>query len=67
MLSEKDQQRGDLTPLTETGADVLVNLPIERWGVRHVFGYPGDGINGVKEAVSRGDELLDLARTNLWR
>ena len=65
MLSEKDQQRGDLIP--QTGADVLVNLPIERWGVRHVFGYPGDGINGVKEAVSRGDELLDLARTNLWR
>ena len=37
MSSEKGQQRSDSTPLTETGADVLVDLLIERWGVRHVF------------------------------
>jgi hypothetical protein len=37
MSSEKDQKRSDLTPLTETGADLLVDLLIERWGVRHVF------------------------------
>jgi hypothetical protein len=30
MSSEKDQQRRDLTPLAETGADVLVDLFIER-------------------------------------
>jgi thiamine pyrophosphate-dependent acetolactate synthase large subunit-like protein len=52
MSNEKDQHKGDLTSLTDTGANVLVNLLIERWGVRHVFGYPGDGINGVMEAVS---------------
>jgi hypothetical protein len=38
MSNEKDQQKGDLTPLAETGADVLVDLLIKRWTVRHVFG-----------------------------
>jgi pyruvate dehydrogenase (quinone) len=36
-----------------TAADVLVDMLISRWGVRHIFGYPGDGINGVIEALRR--------------
>jgi pyruvate dehydrogenase (quinone) len=36
-----------------TAADFLVDLLITRWGVRHIFGYPGDGINGVIEALRR--------------
>ncbi|WP_158792891.1 thiamine pyrophosphate-dependent enzyme [Granulicella sp. L60] len=36
-----------------TAADFLVDLLISRWGVRHIFGYPGDGINGVIEALRR--------------
>jgi hypothetical protein len=34
-------------------ADVLIDLLIHRWGVRHVFEYPGDRINGVIEALRR--------------
>ena len=33
-----------------TGADVLVETLIE-WGVDVVFGLPGDGINGIVEAM----------------
>ncbi|WP_121325102.1 thiamine pyrophosphate-binding protein [Paraburkholderia sp. RAU2J] len=26
------------------------------WGVRHIFGYPGDGINGVFGALNRASK-----------
>jgi len=29
-----------------------------QWGVRHVFGYPGDGINGVFGALNRADQKI---------
>src|SRR5579871_2771339 len=28
---------------------------LRAWGVRHVFGYPGDGINGILAAFGRAD------------
>jgi pyruvate dehydrogenase (quinone) len=28
---------------------------LKQWGVRHVFGYPGDGINGLLGALQRRD------------
>ncbi len=33
-------------------ADFLVNRLLE-WGVKRVFGLPGDGINGIMGAISR--------------
>ena len=33
-----------------TSADILLEA-LEDWGVTHVFGYPGDGINGIMEAM----------------
>jgi pyruvate dehydrogenase (quinone)/pyruvate oxidase len=40
-----------------TAADVLVDILIE-WGVQIVFGLPGDGINGIMEALrKRRDEV----------
>src|SRR5437660_7704250 len=36
--------------MAETAADVLVERII-RWGVDTVFGLPGDGINGIMEAL----------------
>ncbi len=27
---------------------------LHEWGVRRIFGYPGDGINGVLGALQRG-------------
>jgi pyruvate dehydrogenase (quinone) len=28
---------------------------LSAWGVRRVFGYPGDGINGIMGAFGRSD------------
>jgi pyruvate dehydrogenase (quinone) len=40
-----------------TAADVLVER-LQDWGVAFVFGLPGDGINGIMEALrQRRDEI----------
>jgi pyruvate dehydrogenase (quinone) len=36
--------------MAETAADILVETIID-WGVEIVFGLPGDGINGIMEAL----------------
>jgi pyruvate dehydrogenase (quinone) len=36
-------------------ADQLLER-LREWGVEHVFGYPGDGINGILGAFSRADD-----------
>jgi pyruvate dehydrogenase (quinone)/pyruvate oxidase len=36
--------------MTETAADILVDT-LQDWGVEVVFGLPGDGINGIMEAL----------------
>ena len=36
--------------MAQTGGDVLVDTLID-WGVEVVFGLPGDGINGIMEAL----------------
>jgi pyruvate dehydrogenase (quinone) len=38
--------------MAETASDYLVQRLYD-WGVRRVFGYPGDGINGVMGALNR--------------
>src|SRR5579871_4339033 len=43
--------------MAETSADVLVNRLIA-WGVRDVFGLPGDGINGIMEALRKRQSEL---------
>jgi pyruvate dehydrogenase (quinone) len=43
--------------VSQTASDVLVDRLIE-WGVTEVFGLPGDGINGVMEALrKRQDDI----------
>lgn len=43
--------------MARTAADVLVEK-LADWGVRVVFGMPGDGINGIMEALrKRADEI----------
>src|SRR3954469_2481443 len=39
-------------PMTATAADRLVECLLD-WGVNTVFGLPGDGINGIMEALRR--------------
>ncbi len=40
-------------------ADFLVNRLLE-WGVKRVFGLPGDGINGIMGAISRAQDKLEF-------
>lgn len=40
--------------MTEKVADYVL-ARLREWGVRHVFGYPGDGINGLLAAWGRAD------------
>jgi pyruvate dehydrogenase (quinone) len=41
--------------MSETVADMLLSR-LRDWGVRQVFGYPGDGINGLLTAWRRADD-----------
>jgi len=38
--------------MSQTVSDFIVQR-LHQWGVRHLFGYPGDGINGVFGALQR--------------
>jgi pyruvate dehydrogenase (quinone) len=43
--------------MSQTVGDFLVHR-LHQWGVRRMFGYPGDGINGVFGALNRaGDKI----------
>jgi pyruvate dehydrogenase (quinone) len=41
--------------MSETCSDFLVKR-LHQWGVRRIFGYPGDGINGIMGAVERAEK-----------
>jgi len=46
-----------------TTAEILIETVIE-WGVDTIFGMPGDGINGIMEAIRKSQEL---GRLRLFR
>lgn len=43
--------------MAETAADLLIDRLID-WGVREVFGLPGDGINGIMEALRKRQDNI---------
>lgn len=45
--------------MSKTVGDFFVDRLAE-WGVRTIFGYPGDGINGVLGALNRADGKIDF-------
>jgi len=47
--------------MSKTTADVLVERLID-WGVRVVFGLPGDGINGIMEALRVRQERITFVQ-----
>jgi pyruvate dehydrogenase (quinone) len=47
--------------MSETTADYIVQRLTE-WGVHRVFGYPGDGINGLIGAFERAQERMDFVQ-----
>src|SRR5256714_13231664 len=46
----------------KTGADNLCERLIE-WGVDRIYGYPGDGINGILGALARHQDRLRFIQT----
>src|ERR1700739_202392 len=45
--------------MAQTVSDFLV-ARLHAWGVRRMFGYPGDGINGVFGALQRADGKIEF-------
>ena len=45
--------------MSQTVGDFLVQR-LHDWGVSHIFGYPGDGINGVFGALNRADGKIQF-------
>src|ERR687895_52330 len=43
--------------MAESAADVLIET-LQDWGVEVIFGLPGDGINGIMEALRRRQESI---------
>ena len=43
--------------MPDNAADVLMDT-LEAWGVRVVFGLPGDGINGIMEALRKRQDRI---------
>jgi pyruvate dehydrogenase (quinone) len=39
-----------MTAMAQTAADILIDI-LQDWGVNTIFGLPGDGINGIMEAL----------------
>src|SRR4051794_30310732 len=47
--------------MSETVGDFLVER-LHAWGVRKIFGYPGDGINGVFGALNRAGGKIEFVQ-----
>ena len=45
--------------MAETVADFFVER-LHAWGVRRIYGYPGDGINGVLGALQKRPGLIEF-------
>jgi|SRR5580704_13930481 pyruvate dehydrogenase (quinone) len=43
--------------MAKTAADILVETMLE-WGIDTIFGIPGDGINGIIEALRKRKEKI---------
>jgi pyruvate dehydrogenase (quinone) len=45
--------------MAENVADFLVKR-LHQWGVRRIYGYPGDGINGIMGSLGREPDLIEF-------
>jgi len=48
--------------MSTTVADFLVDR-LSAWGVRRIYGYPGDGINGILGALNRANGKIEFIQT----
>lgn len=45
--------------MARTASDYLVER-LSSWGVKRIYGYPGDGINGIVGAIDRADDRIEF-------
>ena len=45
--------------MAETVSDFMVQRLYE-WGVHRIYGYPGDGINGIMGALARAQDKIEF-------
>lgn len=48
--------------MADTVSEFLVDR-LHTWGVRHIYGYPGDGINGIMGALDKRKEKVRFVQT----
>src|SRR5437016_2944623 len=47
--------------MTETASDFLIKR-INEWGLKRIYGYPGDGINGIMGALDRAGDAINYVQ-----
>src|SRR5881392_3253347 len=47
--------------MTNTASDFLIRR-INEWGLKRIYGYPGDGINGIIGALDRADGAVEYVQ-----
>ena len=47
--------------MKNTVSDYLVKR-MHEWGIRRIFGFPGDGINGIMGALNRHTDIMDFVQ-----
>jgi pyruvate dehydrogenase (quinone) len=55
----KESGRGRMASTPRTVSDAIVERLIS-WGIRRIYGFPGDGINGVLGALRRAEDEIDF-------
>jgi len=51
------QKKGGAEAQSYTVSDAIVER-LAAWGIHRIFGFPGDGINGVLGALRRADDRI---------
>ena len=47
--------------MSQTVADFILQR-LTDWGIKRIYGYPGDGINGIMGAMGRAEKRFDYVR-----
>src|SRR5512146_2845123 len=47
--------------MAQTTSDFLIKR-LSEWGVKRIYGFPGDGINGILGALNRAGDLIDFVQ-----
>lgn len=45
--------------MSNTVSDFIINR-LSEWGIKRIFGYPGDGINGMLGALQRAEDKMEF-------